>query len=82
MAGTVTTTASSLEGQLLELVREISQAEEVWVAAGVAAGENRQRRFTLTPNFTTGTVAISGSLPITFNDAVDGFLIQASPYLP
>lgn len=84
MAATVVTTASTLEGQALEVIRELVQAEDAWVAAGLAleTPETRQRRFTLTPNFTAGTISISGTLPIAFDDAVDGLVITASTYLP
>lgn len=84
MAATVTTpSATTLEGQMLELARELVQAEAAWVADGLALDPpvNRQRRFSVNNNPTTGTVTIQGSLPTTFSDNADGFAVVAQEYI-
>lgn len=85
MANTIATaSATTAEGQLLELVREIMQAEAVWVNDGLALTPpvQRARRVTLTPNVSAGTVSIAVTLPVTFADAANGFSMTATPYLP
>lgn len=84
MATTATLGATSLEGQLLEVCREMQQAEEAFVAAGQALTPpvQRQRRVTVTPNLSAGTVTIAATIPITSTDAPNGYSIVATPYLP
>lgn len=76
--------ATTGEGQVLEAVRELIQAEEVWIADGLAQDPQvfRQGRFTLSPNLQNGTINISGTLPISYADSADGLTITASTYLP
>lgn len=84
MAGTVTTpSATTLEGQMLELAREFVQAEEAWIEAGrlLDPPENRQRRASVNNNPVTGTVTIQISLPTDFSDSADGFAVVAQEYI-
>lgn len=84
MATTATLTATSLEGQLVEVVREIQQAEDAYIAAGAALTPpvTRNRRVTVTPNLAAGTLTVSATIPITATDAANGYTIVAAPYLP
>lgn len=84
MAATVTiATATSLEGQAAELLRELKQAEDAWVAAGQALTptENRTRRLSITPNLTTGAIAYTLSLPAVVTDSPDGFSVEVTEYI-
>lgn len=76
--------ATSLEGQVLSFCREIVQAEDAWIAAGLALTPpvQRTRRFTITPNLAAGTITISGSLPLNVADAANGMALSAGTYLP
>lgn len=75
--------ATTLEGQVFEVLREIQQAEDVWIAAGLALDppENRRRRLTLTPNPSTGVLNFSGTIPITTTDSADGMTFAAQEYI-
>lgn len=77
------TTATSLEGQLLECAREIKQAEDAWIAAGLALDppQTRARRMSLAINPTTGVATISATVPLTETDAADGVSYAADPYI-
>lgn len=76
--------ATSLEGQAVEVMREIQQAEDAWVAAGLALTPpvNRTRRLSVTPNFIGGTVSYTFTAPVTVTDAANGYTVSVAPYLP
>lgn len=84
MAATATLTATSLEGQVVETLREMQQAEDAWIAAGLALPTpvTRPRRVTATPNLVAGTITYSVTMPITTTDNANGYTIVAAPYLP
>lgn len=84
MASVATLTATSLEGQAVEVFREIQQAEDAWIAAGLALTPpvNRARRLSVTPNFVAGTISYTFTAPVTISDAPDGYTVEVSPYLP
>lgn len=84
MAATATLTATSLEGQGVEVMREIQQAEDAWVAAGLALTPpvTRTRRLSVTPNFINGTISYTFTVPVTISDAADGYTVAVNPYLP
>lgn len=84
MAATVTTAnATTLEGQLLETARELKQAEDAWIAAGLALDPpvNRTRRMSLSVNPVAGTANISITLPVTESDSADGISFAATEYI-
>lgn len=84
MAATATLTATSLEGQVLEAARELSQLESAELAKPAADRIEgfTARRVTITPNLTAGTVAVTVTLPATIADTANGMSIVAAPYLP
>jgi hypothetical protein len=84
MAATAVLAATSLEGQAVEVMREIQQAEDAWVAAGLALVPpvNRTRRLTVNPNFINGTMAYTLTMPVAITDAPDGYTLAVTPYLP
>jgi len=84
MASTATLTATSLEGQAVEIMRELQQAEDAFIAAGLAETPpvQRARRLSVNPNITAGTITYNLTLPITTTDSANGYTITVSPYLP
>jgi hypothetical protein len=84
MADIVVLAATSLEGQVVEALRELQQAEEAWIADGLAQvpPQQRARRLTVNPNFAAGTLAYSLTLPITIADAANGYTMTVNEYLP
>jgi len=84
MAATVATaTATTLEGQMLETARELKQAEDAWIAAGLALDPpvNRTRRMSLAVNPVAGTATISVTLPVAETDSADGISFAATEYI-
>ena len=77
------TTPTSLEGQVFEAMRELKQAEDAWIAAGLALDppETRTRRSTFSVNPITGLATISVNMPITEADAANGVTYTANPYI-
>lgn len=77
------TTPTSLEGQVFEAMRELKQAEDAWIAAGLAADPvvNRTRRASMTINPTAGTATFSVTLPVTEADAANGVGYAVDPYI-
>ena len=77
------TTPTSLEGQFVECAREMQQAEDAWIATGLAATPpvTRTRRVTVTPNLANGTLVISATLPITSSDAANGYTLAVTPHI-
>jgi hypothetical protein len=84
MAATATLTATSLEGQSVEIMREIQQAEDAWVAAGLALVPpvTRTRRLNVNPNFINGTISYTLTVPVAITDAPDGYTLGVITYLP
>mgnify|MGYP001793104415 CR=1 FL=1 len=76
-------TTTSLEGQVFEAMRELKQAEDAWIAAGLALDppETRTRRTTFNLNPVTGIATISVNMPISEADAADGVTYTANPYI-
>ena len=75
--------ATTLEGQVLETIRELQQAEDAWVAAGQTLDPpvNRQRRLSLSVNFNTKLATVSMTIPVTFDDSANGMEIDAVEYI-
>lgn len=61
MAASITTTATTLEGQVLEVAGKLQIAEEVYNLANPNATVNR---VTVTPNIEAREISISVTLPI------------------
>ncbi len=76
MAAAFTTTASSLEGQLLEIVRELAEGE---LAVPV---ETRPTNVTIVPDFENLICNITVALPITLSGTGATISAVANPYLP
>lgn len=84
MAAVAVLTATSLEGQAVEILRELQQAEDAWIADGLAEvpAVNRTRRVNVTPNIVAGTLSYSLTMPITTADTANGYTLTVAPYLP
>lgn len=84
MADPAVLTATTLEGQALEILRELQQAEDAYIAAGQALTPpvQRARRLSVSPNITTGLITYNLTLPITTTDQPDGYSLTVTPYLP
>lgn len=79
MATAIVTTATTLEGQMLELATK-GQLEEV--EYNDANPNNTVNRITISPNIEAGTVNISIDLPITITSSGNTLVVSAAPYLP
>ena len=77
------TTTTSLEGQVFEAMRELKQAEDAWIAAGLALDPpvTRARRVTFSVNPITGQATMSVNMPIGEADAANGVTYAANPYI-
>ena len=77
------TTPTSLEGQVMEAARELKQAEDAWIAAGLALDPpvTRTRRLTFGINPTTGVATVNLNLPISESDSANGVTYVANPYI-
>lgn len=75
MAAAFTTTATSLEGQFMELAREIQELE---LAIPV---ETRPNNITITPDFEALVCNITVALPITLSGTGASITAVAAPYL-
>lgn len=73
MAASITTTATTLEGQALEIVREIQVAEK-------AKGEEFNN-VVIQPDIESGTISISMILPASFGGTGGGFSMTVTEYL-
>ena len=84
MAATADLNATSLEGQAVEVLRELQQAEEAWIAAGAALvpPQQRTRRLTVSPNFVNGTLTYALTMPISVTDSPNGYTVTVNTYLP
>ncbi|WP_035990230.1 hypothetical protein [Leptolyngbya sp. KIOST-1] len=85
MADTVNlNTATSLEGQVVEALRELKQAEDEWIAEGLTLDPpvDRENRVTVSANFTASTISFDVTIPVEFADSANGYIITAAPYLP
>lgn len=85
MAATVSlATATSLEGQVFEALRELQQAEDAWVAEGLTLDppQDRERRVTVSTNIVAGQITFDVTLPITATDSPNGYLLVVAPYMP
>lgn len=84
MAAVVSTaTATSLEGQAMEVLRELKQAEDAWIAAGLALDppETRERRLSISTNLVNGSMSFDLTLPVALADSPNGYQITATPYI-
>ena len=77
------TTTTSLEGQVFEALRELKQAEDAWIAAGLALDPpvTRTRRVTMAINPITGQSTLSVNMPIGESDSANGVSYAATPYI-
>jgi hypothetical protein len=75
MAAAMVTTSTTLEGQFLEVARELLDAE---LALPVA---DRPGNITITPSFGRTTVNITGTLPITVSGVGNQYAFSANTYL-
>jgi hypothetical protein len=75
MAATVTLTATSLEGQVLEAASALQAAEASMPT------ETRKNFITITPNPDGGFVQIVANLPATMVTAAGGLRLTADPYV-
>jgi hypothetical protein len=85
MAATVNlATATSLEGQVVEALRELKQAEDEWIAEGLTLDPpvDRESRVSVSANFTAETISFDVTIPVTFADSANGYTIAVDPYLP
>ncbi len=85
MADTVNlNTATSLEGQVVEALRELKQAEDAWIAEGLTLDPpvDREARVSVSANFTAETISFDVSIPVSFADSPNGYVITANPYIP
>lgn len=76
MAAAFTTTATTLEGQILELVREAQQAE-----LAIPADE-RPNNVTIAVDFEALQATLTVTIPITMSDTSSGIIVNAGTYLP
>lgn len=76
MAAAITTTSATIEGQLLEVARELQEAELAIVE------ENRPNRVGLNLDVDALQVTVTVQLPVTFSGTGGAFSIAATPYLP
>jgi hypothetical protein len=84
MAATVSlASATSLEGQVFESLRELQQAEDAWVAEGLTLDPQqiRDRRVSVSTNIQNGTMTFDVTLPITASDSPNGYLLTVAPYI-
>ncbi|MDG2990561.1 hypothetical protein L3556_06375 [Candidatus Synechococcus calcipolaris G9] len=75
MAAAITTSATSLEGQALECIRELQSLELAIPEA------DRPNNATIAVDFEALTATLSVTLPVTLNGAGAAISITASPYL-
>lgn len=77
------TTPTSLEGQVFEALRELKQAEDAYIAAGLALDPpvNRARQTSFAVNPITGFATMSVTMPISESDAANGVSYAATPYI-
>lgn len=78
MAAAITTTATTLEGQLLEVAREIEELENAILEANQS---ETNQRLTLAVDPATETVTISVALPVTVGGAGGALTFTAAAYL-
>jgi hypothetical protein len=79
MAAAFTTTATTLEGQVLELARQLQAGEQAFNTANPNTPVNNA---TLTPDLEGQTIAIAINLPIAVSGTGNQLTVAATPYLP
>lgn len=81
MAASITTAATTLPQQALEVAHALFEAESAGLA--LATPDLTTRRVAITPNLAAGTVSITMTLPITSSgDADGGVSFDIPDYLP
>lgn len=78
MAAAMTTTATTIEAQILEVATEMQTQE----SAAAAADETFEERVTISPDTEGGTVTISLTLPVTVSGSGGALQFTPSEYLP
>ena len=79
MSAAITTTAITLEGQAVEVLSKLQQAEKAYSVANPNTPENR---VSISPNVEANEITFSVTLPATFS-VVGGAITQTSTaYLP
>jgi len=79
MSAAIVTTANSLEGQAVEILSNLQQAEKAYSVANPNTPENR---VSISPNVEGNEITFSATLPATFS-VVGGAITQtATAYLP
>lgn len=71
MTAAITTTSTTLEGQFLEISRELELAEQ-------AEGLNN---ISLSPNINSNSLTVTATVPITFSGTGNQLSIAASEYI-
>ena len=76
MAASVTTTATTLEGQAFEIAQRLQTLELA------SSGDPIPNQVTIDPDFEAGTIAISITLPISYTTGAGGVMnVTAGTYL-
>lgn len=78
MAAAITTTATTLEGQYVEVAIAMQNAEKT----AAAADPDFEPRLTLAPDAEGGTLTISATLPVTLGGTAGNLSLTPQPYLP
>ena len=78
MAAAITTTATTLEGQLIEVVREL---EELEIAIPAAQKTAENQRLSISTDFDNALVSIAIALPVTVGGTGGAITVTAAAYL-
>lgn len=78
MAASIVTTATSLEGQVLETVGKLQLAEEAY---NVLNPNETVNRVSISPNIETGEISLTINLPITSTVVAGSITSTAATYL-
>lgn len=76
MADAITTVATTLEGQLLEVANAMASAEKLITEPPIP------NRIAITPGYETNEIAINCTLPASYTADGAGFKVEAGTYLP
>lgn len=79
MAASFTTTATTLEGQALEIGRELQKAEEAYNLANPNTPVNNTQ---LSTDFEANQITITITLPVAVTGTGNQLAIASAPYLP
>lgn len=76
MAASVTTLATTLEGQILELITTANDQESA------LPEESNQGRFTVSVDTEANEITVSATLLVNITTGANGVTLAAEPYLP